>query len=114
MLEAAGLGPVEVLKDVDYLATTFDTVPDQMQAILDRTGIPPEEVAGRVRSGTYRAYRRAWGAPPPARGAAAGEGGGTGSPPATRAGGWGGGAGAGRRAGRGRPPPFPGPPPAPR
>jgi len=59
MLEAAGLGPVEVLKDVDYLAATFDSVPEEVQAILDRTGIRPEDVAGKVRSITYRAYRRA-------------------------------------------------------
>lgn len=59
MLEAAGLGPVEVLRDVDYLATTIDTVPDEAQAILDRTGIRREDVAAKVRSITYRAYRRA-------------------------------------------------------
>src|SRR6266545_3063823 len=71
MLEAAGLGPVEVLKDVDYLAATFDSVPEEVQAILDRTGIRPEDVAGKVRSITYRAYRRSPRTPGPARGAAA-------------------------------------------
>ena len=59
MLEAAGLGPVEVLKDVDYLAAIGNTVPEEVQAVLDRTGIRSEDVAGKVRSITYRAYRRA-------------------------------------------------------
>lgn len=59
MVEAAGLGPVEVLKDVDYLASIGDAVPEEVQAILDRTGIRREDVAGKVRSITFRARKRA-------------------------------------------------------
>jgi arsenite methyltransferase len=59
LLEAAGLGPVEVLKDVDLLAATGDAVPAQAQELLDRTGVRHEDVAGKVRSITFRARKRA-------------------------------------------------------
>jgi arsenite methyltransferase len=59
MLEAAGLGPVEVLKDIDYLAAIDQAAPEEVQAILDRTGIRREDVVGKVRSITYRAVKRA-------------------------------------------------------
>ena len=59
MLEAAGLGPAEVLKDVDYLAAIDRTAPEEVQAILDRTGIRREDVVGKVRSITYRSVKPA-------------------------------------------------------
>jgi len=57
MLGAAGLGPVEVLDDVDYLAAVGDGPPAEVQAILERTGVRLEELAGKVRSITYRARK---------------------------------------------------------
>ncbi len=57
MLEAAGLGPVEVLKDVDYVAA-IGGVPEEIRGLLDRAGIREEEVTGKVRSLTYRARKR--------------------------------------------------------
>jgi SAM-dependent methyltransferase len=57
LLEAAGLGKVEVLKDVDYLAAVAGTLPEEAQALLDRSGVKPEELAGKVRSVTYRASK---------------------------------------------------------
>jgi len=57
LLEDAGLGPVEVLKDVDYVAA-IGGVPDEIQALLDRVGIRREDVAGKVHSLTFRARKR--------------------------------------------------------
>jgi len=57
LLEEAGLGPVEVLRDVDYLAAIGEMVPAEVQEILDRTGIRREDVAGKVRSITFRARK---------------------------------------------------------
>ncbi len=57
LLEAAGLGKVEMLKDVDYLAAVAGTLPEEAQELLDRSGVKPEELAGKVRSVTYRASK---------------------------------------------------------
>jgi hypothetical protein len=57
LLETAGLGKVEVLKDVDYLAAVAGTLPEEAQALLDRSGVRPEELIGKVRSVTYRASK---------------------------------------------------------
>ena len=57
LLEAAGLGKVEVLKDVDYLAAVAGTLPEEAQVLLDRSGVKPEELVGKVRSVTYRASK---------------------------------------------------------
>lgn len=57
LLEAAGLGKVEVLKDVDYLAAVAGTLPEEAQALLDRSGIAPQKLVGKVRSVTYRASK---------------------------------------------------------
>ena len=56
-LRAAGLGDPEILKDVDYLAGLKASAPDEAQALLDRTGVPWEDVAGKVRSITFRARK---------------------------------------------------------
>jgi SAM-dependent methyltransferase len=57
LLAAAGLGGVEVLKDVDYLGTVADAAPEEADALLARTGVRREELLGKVRSITYRAHR---------------------------------------------------------
>jgi SAM-dependent methyltransferase len=57
LLEAAGLGKIEVLKDVDYLAAVAGTLPEEAEALLDRSGVKPEELLGKVRSVTYRASK---------------------------------------------------------
>lgn len=56
-LQAAGLGPVEVLRDTDYVATLAETAPAELSAIVDRLGIDRAEVMGKVRSVTFRARR---------------------------------------------------------
>jgi SAM-dependent methyltransferase len=57
-LEAAGLRDVELLKDVDYLQGLMDAAPDEAGALLARTGVPAEDMLGKVRSVTFRACKR--------------------------------------------------------
>jgi arsenite methyltransferase len=57
LLEAAGLGPIEVLKDVDYMAA-IGGIPEAIQRLLETNGIRTEEVAGKIRSLTFRARKR--------------------------------------------------------
>jgi arsenite methyltransferase len=54
MIEAAGLGTPEILRDVDQLASLASAAPEEAAEVLDRTGTRMEDVAGRVRSITYR------------------------------------------------------------
>ena len=54
---AAGLADIEVLRDVDYLETMLQTMPEEVEALLARTGTTLAEVQGTVRSVTYRARR---------------------------------------------------------
>jgi len=56
-VEAAGLTDVEVLKDVDALALFADEVPQEAAELLERTGVEIEELAGKVRSITFRAMK---------------------------------------------------------
>jgi SAM-dependent methyltransferase len=56
-LRDAGLGEAEILKDVDYLAGLEESAPDEAHALLERTGVRREDVAGKVRSITFRARR---------------------------------------------------------
>ncbi len=56
-LQAAGLGEVEVLSDVDSLSLWIEAAPQDAKALADRTGVDPAEVAGKVRSVTYRARK---------------------------------------------------------
>jgi ubiquinone/menaquinone biosynthesis C-methylase UbiE len=58
MLEKAGLGEVEILKDADFLEMTEEASPAEVNSIMEQTGIAREEVAGIVRSVTYRARKR--------------------------------------------------------
>jgi arsenite methyltransferase len=57
LVEAAGLGEVEVLKDVDSTCLMAEAAPDDTQALLGRTGVRFEEIAGKVRSLTFHAKR---------------------------------------------------------
>jgi ubiquinone/menaquinone biosynthesis C-methylase UbiE/DNA-binding MarR family transcriptional regulator len=58
MLEEAGLGEVEVLDDVDFLDMTEKASPAEVISIMEHNGIDRKEVAGIVRSVTYRALKR--------------------------------------------------------
>jgi arsenite methyltransferase len=58
MLADAGLGDVEVIKDVDFLEMTEKASPAEVQSIMEATGISKDAVTGIVRSVTYRALKR--------------------------------------------------------
>jgi arsenite methyltransferase len=57
-LAVAGLGDVEILKDVDFLEMTEKASPAEIISLLEAAGIERSEVAGIVRSVTYRATKR--------------------------------------------------------
>jgi arsenite methyltransferase len=57
LLRAAGLGEPEVLKDVDYVAAMYEVAPEEIDEVLGRTGVDMAELAGSVRSLTYRAVK---------------------------------------------------------
>lgn len=57
LLAGAGLGGVEILKDVDFLAMTEKASPAEVLAIAASTGVTIDEVRGVVRSVTYRARK---------------------------------------------------------
>lgn len=54
-LAEAGLGEIEILRDVDYLESLLATMPEEVEALLARTGTALAEIRGTVRSVTYRA-----------------------------------------------------------
>jgi len=57
LLAEAGLGEVEIFKDVDFLAMTEKAAPGEVLAIAASTGVTIDEVRGVVRSVTYRARK---------------------------------------------------------
>jgi SAM-dependent methyltransferase len=59
LIEAAGLGSIELLKDIDYGVTVMDTAPAEAQRLFDKAEASREEVVGKVRSVTFRAVKPA-------------------------------------------------------
>jgi SAM-dependent methyltransferase len=57
-LREAGLSDVEIVRDVDYLASVECSVPDELEDLVRRTGVQPDQFRGVVRSVTYRAFKR--------------------------------------------------------
>lgn len=58
MLREAGFDRVEIIKDIDYLAAAGDTLDDPVADALRRNGLAPADIAGKVRSLTFRAVKR--------------------------------------------------------
>jgi len=58
MLADAGLADVTILKDLDFLEMTEKASPAEIISLLEASGIERSEVAGIVRSVTYRATKR--------------------------------------------------------
>lgn len=59
-VRTAGLTDLEVVRDVDYLAgidCSGGELPPDLRGILDGTGVTPADLAGVVRSVTFRAIR---------------------------------------------------------
>ena len=59
LLRDAGLTEIEVLRDVDFLATVAETEPEWIAELAARTKVEPAQFVGRVRSITYRARKPA-------------------------------------------------------
>ncbi len=57
-LAAAGFEHVELLKDIDFLEKLGGEIPTDAREMLDEAGVALEDLAGKVRSVTYRAVRR--------------------------------------------------------
>jgi SAM-dependent methyltransferase len=57
MLTEAGLGEIEIVKDVDFLATVADSIPQEIRTAMDELGLSSEDLEGVVRSVTYRARK---------------------------------------------------------
>jgi ubiquinone/menaquinone biosynthesis C-methylase UbiE len=57
MIEAAGLGKAEVLSDFDYLAKVGNALPEELLAKMSEAGVSVADLAGKVRSITYRAVK---------------------------------------------------------
>lgn len=57
LVRAAGFDRVEVLRDIDYVAAMQEVAPEEIAAVLERTGAAMAEVAGKVRSITFRAVK---------------------------------------------------------
>jgi hypothetical protein len=51
----AGLRQVELLKDIDYLELVGDRLPEEAVELVQRSGVDPVDLAGKVRSITFRA-----------------------------------------------------------
>ncbi len=58
MLRHAGLEQVTIVKDFDYLAAAADSLDDPIEETLRRNGLSRADIAGKVRSITFRAVKR--------------------------------------------------------
>ncbi len=59
IVEAAGLADLAILKDVDYLAVTGFALPGELTKRLQAAGVTAADLAGKVRSITFRATKPA-------------------------------------------------------
>jgi arsenite methyltransferase len=57
LVGAAGLQDVEVLRDVDQMASLAEVGPEELRELQERTGVALEDMLGRVKSVTFRAVR---------------------------------------------------------
>jgi len=60
IVHTAGLTDVEILRDIDFLASVTDdgaSLPPDLQEILEGSGVRLEDLRGAVRSVTFRAFR---------------------------------------------------------
>ena len=59
MLKDAGLGEIEILKDIDYGAVVIDHARPEAERLAAKAGVSLESLRGTVRSLTYRARKTA-------------------------------------------------------
>lgn len=56
-VRSAGLTNIDILTDVDFLAAVGDSLPEEIRVMAEASGVRPEEIAGTVRSITFRAVK---------------------------------------------------------
>ena len=59
MIKDAGLGDIEILKDIDYGAVVIDHAPAEAERLAAKAGVDIESLRGSVRSVTFRARKAA-------------------------------------------------------
>jgi len=57
MIEEAGLGEIEVLKDIDYGAVVIDHARPEAERLAKKAGVSVDSLRGSVRSLTFRARK---------------------------------------------------------
>jgi len=57
MLREAGLGDIEIAKDVDFIASVADSLPKEINSAMEELGLNSDDLKGVVRSITYRARK---------------------------------------------------------
>jgi len=57
MLTAAGLGAIEIVKDIDFIASVADSLPKEISSAMEELGLNSDDLKGVVRSVTYRARK---------------------------------------------------------
>jgi SAM-dependent methyltransferase len=57
MLTEAGLGDIEIVKDVDFIASVADSLPKEINIAMEELGLNGDDLKGVVRSVTYRARK---------------------------------------------------------
>jgi SAM-dependent methyltransferase len=63
MIRTAGLGDIEIVKDIDYGAVVIDHAPKEAERLAAKAGVEIESLRGSVRSVTFRARKAADAAP---------------------------------------------------
>lgn len=57
LLAKAGLGEIAILRDLDYVGSLCESAPEEVAAFRGKTGVDPADLAGMVRSITFRASK---------------------------------------------------------
>jgi SAM-dependent methyltransferase len=57
MIRTAGLGDIEIVKDIDYGAVVIDHAPKEAERLAAKAGVSIESLRGSVRSVTFRAHK---------------------------------------------------------
>ncbi len=57
LVREAGLGEIDVIKDVDFLAVVAESVPEEVKALVVSSGVALADLAGKVHSVTFRARK---------------------------------------------------------
>jgi len=57
LVREAGLGEIELIKDVDFLALVAGSMPEEVKAFVETSGVEAGDLVGKVHSVTFRARK---------------------------------------------------------